>query len=99
MWWFVPVQLLHGIGYSLLWTGQIDLIDRQSHRDMRAMYQSIFHLFHYLAAAAGSLFASFVIKKLGSTWLMGLDGVILALAAVYFILAVRGHGPSTRRDR
>jgi len=96
-WWFIPVQMLHGIGYSLLWTGEIDLIDRQSHKDMRAMYQSLFHLFHYLAAAAGSLFASFVIEKLGSTWLMGLDGGILALAAVYFVLAVHGHGASRER--
>jgi PPP family 3-phenylpropionic acid transporter len=97
IWWLVPVQLLHGIGYSLLWTGEINLIDRQSHRHMRATYQSLFHLFQYLASAMGSLFASFVIKKLGSTWLMGLDGIILALAALYFIFAVQGHGPAARR--
>jgi PPP family 3-phenylpropionic acid transporter len=95
-WWFIPVQMLHGIGYSLLWTGEIDLIDRQSHKDMRATYQSLFHLFQYLAAAAGSLFASFVIEKLGSTWLMGLDGGMLVLAAVYFVLVVHGHGAAPR---
>jgi PPP family 3-phenylpropionic acid transporter len=91
--WLIPVQLLHGMGYSLMWTGEINLIDRQSHRDMRAIYQSLFHLFHYMAGAAGSLFASFVIRKLGSTWLMGLDGVILSISILYFIAAVRGHGP------
>jgi PPP family 3-phenylpropionic acid transporter len=99
IWWLVPVQMLHGMGYSLLWTGEINLIDRRSHRDMRATYQSLFHLFQYLAAALGSLFASFVIKKLGSTWLMGLDGCILAMAGLYFILAVQGHGPSACRGQ
>jgi hypothetical protein len=64
---------------------------------MRAIYQSIFHLFHYMAGAAGSLFASFIIRKLGSTWLMGLDGGILLLSAIYFLAAVKGYGPKERR--
>jgi hypothetical protein len=31
-----------------------------------------------LVVKTGNLFASFVIKTLGSTWLMGIDGVIMA---------------------
>ena len=95
--WFIPVQMLHGVGYSMMWTGEINLIDRQSHKDMLAIYQSLFHLFHYLASAAGSLFASFILRKLGSTWLMGLDGIILTLSAVYFLAAVGGHGSFLER--
>ena len=92
-WWFIPVQMLHGVGYSLQLTGEIDLIDRQAHEHMRAIYQSLFHVFMYMAAAVGSLFASFVLKKLGSSWLMGIDGAILLLSAIYFIVLVGGHGP------
>ncbi len=92
-WWFIPVQMLHGVGYSLQLTGEIDLIDRQAHEHMRAIYQSLFHVFMYMAAAVGSLFASFVLKKLGSSWLMGIDGAILLRSAIYFIVLVGGHGP------
>lgn len=96
--WFIPVQMLHGMGYALQLTGEINLIDRRAHEDMRALYQSLFHVFIYLASAMGSLFASFVLRKLGSSWLMGIDGVILLLSALYFLAVVRGHGPlSTSR--
>jgi hypothetical protein len=47
----------------------------------------------YMAAAVGNLFASFVLKKIGSTWLMGIDAALLLLSAVYFIFLVGGHGP------
>jgi predicted MFS family arabinose efflux permease len=98
-WWFIPVQMLHGMGFSLMWLGQINLIDRQSHEDMRAIYQSLFHLVHNMAAALGGFFAALVIRMLGSTWLMGVDGILLLLAGVYFISAVRGHGPLNKGSR
>ena len=99
IWLFIPVQMLHGVGFSLLYTGEIDLIDRRSHRDMRAMYQSLFHVCMYLAAAVGNLFASFVLKKAGSTWLMGIDAALLLLSAVYFIWFVGGHrSPGRNRN-
>ena len=94
IWWFIPVQMLHGVGFSLQYTGEIDLIDRQSHKDMRATYQSLFHVCMYMAAAVGNLFASFVLKKIGSTWLMGIDAALMLLSAVYFISLVGGHGPA-----
>lgn len=93
IWWFIPVQMLHGVGFSLQYAGEIDLIDRQAHKHMRAMYQSLFHVCMYMAAAVGNLFASFVLKKIGSTWLMGIDAALLLLSAVYFIFLVGGHGP------
>ena len=86
------------MGYALQLTGEINLIDRRAHEDMRALYQSLFHVFIYLASGMGSLFASFVLRKLGSSWLMGIDGVILLLSTIYFLAVVRGHGPlSTSR--
>ena len=88
------MQMLHGVGFSLQYTGEIDLIDRQSHKDMRATYQSLFHVCMYMAAAVGNLFASFVLKKIGSTWLMGIDAALMLLSAVYFISLVGGHGPA-----
>jgi hypothetical protein len=100
IWLFVPVQMLHGVGFSLLYTGEIDLIDRRAHQDMRAMYQSLFHVCMYMAAAVGNLFASYVLKKAGSAWLMGIDAALLLLSAVYFICFVGGHrSPGRNRTR
>jgi MFS family permease len=96
IWLFLPVQMLHGVGYSLQHTGEIDLIDRQAHKHMRAMYQSLFHVCMYMAAAVGNLLASFVLKKAGSAWLMGIDAALLLLSAVYFIVLVAGHEPTGR---
>ncbi len=93
LWMLIPAQLLHGIGYSLQYTGMINLVDRQAHVNLRATYQSLFHLFTLLAGAFGGLFGSFIIKKQSSSWLMGIDGVILFLSILYFLIRVRGHGP------
>jgi hypothetical protein len=38
-----------------------------------------------------------VIRMLGSTRLMGIDAVLLLLAGIYFIGAVRGHGRLAKR--
>jgi predicted MFS family arabinose efflux permease len=89
LWLFIPVQMLHGIGFSLQYTGEIDLIDRQSHMHMRTIYQSLFHVCMYTAAAVGSFFASYILKKIGSTWLMGIDAALLLLSAVYFMVMVK----------
>jgi PPP family 3-phenylpropionic acid transporter len=88
-WMFIAVNILHGMGFSLLYTGMVTLADQRAHQHLRATYQNLFHLSWTLGGAFGGLFASFIIKALGSTWLMGIDGVILAAAAVYVLRAVK----------
>jgi hypothetical protein len=43
------------------------------------------------------VFASFIIQRLGSRWLMGIDGAVLLAAVIYFLILVRGHGPLKKR--
>ncbi|MBA7647753.1 Multidrug resistance protein MdtH [subsurface metagenome] len=92
-WLLIFVQCLTALGFSLHITGMINLIDRLAHPDLRSTYQSLFHISMSLATASGCLFASFILKNLNSSWLMGLDSLIIFVAIVYFIFSVRGHGP------
>jgi len=78
-WLFFPVQLLHGVAYSMQYCGMVNFTDSLAHPDMRTTYQSIFHLTWSLGAALGGLWASFIIKNLGSIWLIGLDSAVLLL--------------------
>jgi predicted MFS family arabinose efflux permease len=84
---------LGGVGFALMISGVVNLIDRRAHEDLRATYQNLYHLIFTLGYAFSGLFASFVIKHLGSRWLMGIDGAILLAAVIYFLVVVRGHGP------
>ncbi len=97
-WWFIAVNMLHGIGFSLMYTGMVNLADRQAHPDLRATYQNLFHLSWTLATAFGGLFASFIINALGSTWLMGIDGAILLAAVTYFAGAVGLSGQAGEKS-
>ena len=68
---------------------------------MRATYQSLHHLMGTLGQALGGPFASLVMSRFGSRGLMGIDAVVVALAALYFLIRVRGHDkdptPTSRR--
>jgi len=76
-WMFFPVQLLHGVAYSLQYCGMVNHTDTLSHPNMRTTYQSLFHLTWSLGSAFGGLWGSFIIKNLGSLWLIGFDSILL----------------------
>ena len=82
-----------GLGFALMISGVVNLIDRRAHKDLRATYQNLYHLIFTVGYALGGLFAAFIIEHLGSSWLMGLDSVLLVCAVVFFLVLVRGHGP------
>jgi len=90
---FIAQIMLGGVGFALMISGVVNLIDRRAHEDLRATYQNLFHLTSTLGYALGGLFASSIIQRLGSRWLMGIDGVMLLGAVIYFLIRVRGHGP------
>lgn len=94
---FIAQVALGGVGFALMISGVVNLIDRRAHEDLRATYQNLFHLISTLGYALGGLFASLIIQRLGSRWLMGIDSVILLAAVIYFLVLVRGHGPLLRK--
>lgn len=87
-WMFFPVQLMHGTAYSMQYCGMVNFTDSLAHPDMRTTYQSIFHLTWSFGAALGGLWASMIIKKLGSIWLIGLDSALLLLC-IPIVLFIR----------
>jgi hypothetical protein len=46
-----------------------------------------------MASALSGIFASVILSSLGSGWLMALDGTIILLSSLYFMIWVRGYGP------
>ncbi len=90
---FILVQSLHGFGYSLMFVGAINLMDRQAHHDLRATYQTLYHFAFTLAMGLGGLAGSLIIEYLNSTWAMGINGLAIFVAGLFFLFFVRGHAP------
>lgn len=92
---YIVAQSLHGVGFSLFFSGEINLIDRLAHKDLRATYQNLFHLVWTLSATIAGFTGAMIVKHLSSTWLMGIDSALFIIAIIYFYLFVKGHGPTT----
>ena len=90
-WLFAFAQCIHGIGWAFFFSGLINLLDRQTHPDIRAMYQSLMSMVMTLAAAASGLAAGIVFELFGSSTLMALDTLILVAALIFFRFFVKGH--------
>ena len=88
---FILVMLLQGTGYSLMFGGFINFMHRQAHKDLSTTYQSMYHIVFSLCGAFGTFMASRVTAAFSSRGLMGITGVIIGAALVYFALFVRGH--------
>lgn len=94
---FIFAHLLHGVGFGLYHVGIINLIDRRSHKDLRATYQNFYHLCWTIGSAFGSIFASGILKNLDSSALMLIDSAILGVSCLFFITLVKGHGPDQKK--
>lgn len=92
----VLAQLLMGPGFVLLYAGIVDLADRRAHPHLRATYQNLTHVASTMAQAAGGLLAPAVLAASGSRGLMTGAAALVAAAAAYFLLFVRGHGPQAQ---
>jgi predicted MFS family arabinose efflux permease len=88
-WLFVAVQSLHGLGYSLLQNGAVNLMATRAHRNLRATYQTLYHFAWNLALALGGFYAAFIIARFNSTVLMVVNSAVLVGGIFFFILFVK----------
>ena len=86
---FILVQSLHGVGWAFLTTGMVRFTDDLAHPRLRGTYQNLFQVPLTLGGALSSLFTAWIIRVLGSSWMMGIHGLIIFLALVYFFFFVR----------
>ncbi len=85
---FILIQSLHGFGWATFYTGVVRYIDEIAHPQMRSTYQSMFHVPWSVMGAFGALFSGWLVEQVGSRLLMGINGLILGLAAVIFLIIV-----------
>ncbi len=86
---FVLVMLLQGAGYSLQFAGFVDFMDRRAHENLRATYQSLYHIVFALGGAVGNLGASLIDRAFSSRALMAVAAGLVAASLVYFCVFVR----------
>jgi PPP family 3-phenylpropionic acid transporter len=85
---FIFIQSLHGFGWATFYTGVVRYIDEIAHPQMRSTYQSMFHVPWSVMGAFGALFSGWLVEQVGSRRLMGINALILAGAAVIFLIIV-----------
>jgi predicted MFS family arabinose efflux permease len=96
---FIPVQLFHGVGWTFHYVGMVNLADTRAHRDLRATYQGLLHVFMLIGGTLGNFVGPVIMSGLDSTRLMAINAGVLILAIVYFVTAVRENPSSDREER
>lgn len=94
------ITSLHGIGYGLHFTGMIQFVDSQAHKDLRATYLSIFRIVYMtLATSVGGLLSGLLIRQFGSEYMVLINiGIgIISLGALFFLLP--DDRPGKRKPR
>jgi len=80
-WMALPIQLLHGLTFSLMWVAGIAYADRIAPQGMSATAQGLFSgVMLGVGSAAGSLLGGFLFDAVGAIWMFRVMAVIAALA-------------------
>jgi MFS transporter, PPP family, 3-phenylpropionic acid transporter len=91
---FILAQgLFQGFGFSMMFLGFINFMDRQAHEDLKATYQNLYHLTFALGGSVGNLAASYVIGISSSRLMMALAAIVMTVSLFYFLVQVYGHPP------
>jgi PPP family 3-phenylpropionic acid transporter len=84
-WLMIGAMSLHGIGYALQFNGVIQFVNRSAHPDLRGTYMQMMSVIGLtLPAVLSSLFSAFIIARLGSGAMIGINALI-ALSGVVFL--------------
>ncbi|MBN1648929.1 MAG: MFS transporter [Spirochaetales bacterium] len=86
---FLSVQLVHGIGYSIFFAGVIHFIDARSHHNLKATYQSLYHMMWAAGSAFAGFIIPFIIEARGSACMMGVFALIMAFGTAFAALVFR----------
>ncbi|NPA91802.1 MAG: MFS transporter [Chloroflexi bacterium] len=91
--WVIPINLLHGISFTLLWVSSVTFADQHAPPGMRATAQGVVNgtLFG-LAAILGSLLGGVLYELLGPARMFLLYGGVLA---VVFLVSLRFQEEAT----
>lgn len=93
--WKFLAALIQGPAFAFSFNGIIDFVDRQAHEDMRATYLSLMNVARFtVAGSLAGFLGMMVIKQWGTSALMNIGGYSFAGLVVFFLVFVRGHGPS-----
>ncbi len=80
-WMALPIQLLHGLTFSLMWVAGIAYADRIAPQGMSATAQGLFSgVMLGVGSVAGSLLGGFLFDAVGAIWMFRVMAVIAALA-------------------
>jgi MFS family permease len=86
----LAANFLHGFGFGLQTIGLVNLIDKWSHKNMRAIYMNLFQMIGInLPMALGALGSSFLIQFLGSQWMIIINMALSISAILYFIIRLK----------
>lgn len=79
-WMALPIQLLHGLTFSLMWVAGISYADRIAPQGMSATAQGLFSgVTLGVGSAAGSLLGGFLFDAVGAIWMFRVMAGIAAL--------------------
>jgi MFS family permease len=84
-WLVLPIQLLHGLSFSALWTAGVAYADKLAPPGLGATAQGLFTgVFFGVAAATGAFLGGILYEKVGLAWMYGWAGLGI-LSGLLFI--------------
>lgn len=86
-WWVIPINVLHGVSFTLLWVSSVTFADRHAPPGMRATAQGVINgtLFG-LAGITGSLLSGALYQSIGAARMFLLYGGALSLLWVVWLV-------------
>ncbi len=87
---FIAINcVFQGLGFSIMFLGFIDFMERQAHQDLKATYQNLYHLTSAVGSSIGNFTASYVIGATSSQFMMAASAGVMFLSLLYFMVRVR----------
>lgn len=91
-WWVLPIQLFHGLAFSLLWSAGVAYADSLAPIGLGTTAQAVFGAIEAgLAVVCGSLLGGIIYDAAGSAAIFRWASLAVALGLVFFLLAGRAR--------
>lgn len=89
-WWVLPIQLFHGLAFSLLWSAGVAYADSLAPIGLGTTAQAVFGAIEAgLAVVCGSLIGGIIYDTAGSAAIFRWSSLAVAVGLVFFLLAGR----------
>lgn len=93
--WVLPIQLFHGLAFSLLWSAGVAYADSLAPSGLGATAQAFFGAMQAgLAVVVGSILGGIIYDAAGSAALFRWSSVAVAIGLIFFIVAGRDKAPT-----